>query len=281
MSSGASFIPEGEGNAGRMNISVQDVLNRLMEPVGSLNPTVDKLLTGTPDTEVTGVVTAFMASEYVIRQALALGANLIVSHEGIYYSHMDNGDLLVHDPVYQNKKRLIEESGIAIFRFHDYIHRYNPDGIMTGLVNELEWMPQVEKHDPVYSVITVPPMTVRQLAEYVKARLGIHGVRVVGELDMLCARIGLLAGYRGGGPLNIPLFEKEGLDVIIAGEGPEWETPEYVRDAVSQGRNKAMILMGHAASEEPGMKYAAAFLQGCFPGLPVYFVPGKHEFQWI
>ncbi|WP_438448444.1 Nif3-like dinuclear metal center hexameric protein [Gorillibacterium sp. sgz5001074] len=264
-----------------MKISVQDVMNRLMEPAGCLNPTVDQLLCGAPDTAVTGIVTTFMATEAVIRQALALGANLIVSHEGIYYSHSENGDRLAHDPVYQGKKRLIEASGIAIFRFHDHIHRYRPDGIMTGLVNELEWISRLEKHEPAYSVITVPVMTVRELAEYVKSKLGVPYVRVVGNLQMPCKRVGLLAGYRGGGPLNIPLFEKESLDVILAGEGPEWETPEYVRDAVSQGRRLAWIQMGHAASEEPGMKFTAELLRGWFPDLPVSFVTGKHDFQWV
>ena len=35
----------------------------------------------------------------------------------------------------------------------------------------------------------------------------------------------------GGGALAIPYFEAEHLDLIITGEGPEGETPEYVRDA--------------------------------------------------
>lgn len=264
-----------------MTIRIQDILSRLMEPVGQLDHTVDKLEYGTPETEVRGVVTSFMASEDVIRQAVALGANLIVSHEGIYYSHHENREFLKDDPVYSTKKRLIEESGVAIFRFHDYIHRYRPDGIMIGLVNELEWNSQVEKHDSVYSVINVPIMTLRELAEYVKNKLQIPYIRVVGDFAMPCGRIGLLAGYRGGGALNIPLFENENLDVLIAGEGPEWETPEYVRDAVSQGKNKAFILLGHAASEEPGMKYTAALLQGFFPGLMVHYLAGRPVFQWI
>jgi putative NIF3 family GTP cyclohydrolase 1 type 2 len=264
-----------------MKVYMQDILTRLMEPVGLLDQTVDRLEFGTLQEEVRGVVTAFMATEDVIRQAVALGANLIVSHEGIFYSHLDNSESLKLDPVYQDKKRLIEESGVAIFRFHDYIHRYKPDGIMTGLVNELDWDLQVDKHTPAYSVITLPVMTVKDLAEYVKAKLQIPYVRIVGELHMPCRRVGLLAGYRGGGAPAIPLFEKEQLDVILAGEGPEWETPEYVRDAVSQGRAKAFILMGHAASEEPGMKYTARLLQGFFPGLPVYFVSGRHDFHWI
>lgn len=55
---------------------------------------------------------------------------------------------------------------------------------------------------------------------------------------MECQRIGLLAGYRGGGEVVIPLFQNQNLDLIIAGEGPEWESPEYVRDALQQGKKK-------------------------------------------
>lgn len=252
-----------------------------MQPAGHLSPTVDKLLSGTPETEVSGVVTTFMATEEVIRQTVALGANLIVSHEGIYYSHHDPSGSLVDDPVAIAKKRLIEDSGVAVFRFHDHIHRYTPDGIMVGLVNALGWSSHVENHHAVYSVITIPMATVKDLAEYVKSKLRVPYVRVVGNLHMPCRRIGILAGYRGGGALAIPLFEQERLDVILAGEGPEWETPIYVRDAVHQGQNKAFILMGHAASEEPGMKYTADLLSASFPGLPVHYVSASCDFQWV
>ncbi|MNI82276.1 hypothetical protein D3C73_1389700 [compost metagenome] len=81
-----------------------------------------------------------------------------------------------------------------------------------------------------------------------------------------------MAGYRGGGSLTIPLFQAERLDVILYGEGPEWETPEYIRDALYQGRQKGLLVLGHAESEAPGMKALARSIGRQFPQVPVHFL---------
>ncbi len=67
--------------------------------------------------------------------------------------------------------------------------------------------------------------------------------------------------------------------MAITGEGPEWETPEYVRDALAQGKKRALIALGHGESEQPGMKYLAAILRERFPGLAVHFIPERSVFQ--
>jgi putative NIF3 family GTP cyclohydrolase 1 type 2 len=264
-----------------MAITVQNVLDKLMEPVDRINNTVDTLKSGDSSMEVTGIVTTFVATHQVIQEAIAIGANLIISHEGIFYSHQDNIEYLESDQVYSEKRKLIDESGIAIYRFHDYMHRYQPDGIMVGLIQALGWQAYVQQNQPAATILTIPAMTVREVAEYVKNKLGIQYVRTAGDLSSTCTRIGLLAGYRGGGALSIPLFEKENLDLIISGEGPEWETPEYVRDASYQGKQKALIVLGHAESEEPGMKYLAEWMKSIFPTIPIHFIREKPAFQVI
>ncbi|OXM86292.1 Nif3-like dinuclear metal center hexameric protein [Paenibacillus rigui] len=262
-----------------MTVTVRQVLDYLMEPVGRLESTVDRLSFGRLESEVKGIATVFIATHEVIEQAIALGVNLIITHEGTFYSHLDRTDGLEQDPVYQGKRQLIEASGIAIFRFHDYFHRYRPDGIMAGLLEALGWTSFVQDHQPAASILAIPPMSVRQVAEHMKQALHIPFVRMAGEEELLCTRIGVLAGYRGGGSTALPLFEKEGLDLVIAGEGPEWETPEYVKDAVHQGKRKAFILLGHAESEEPGMEHLAGLLRTQFESVPVHFLPARRSFQ--
>jgi len=88
-----------------------------------------------------------------------------------------------------------------------------------------------------------------------------------------------MAGYRGGGTHAIPLIEKHRLDLVLCGEGPEWETPEYVRDAVRQVRSKALITLGHAESEAAGMKLLADRLQARYPGLPVRYIAEEPIFR--
>ncbi|MNN73666.1 NIF3 (NGG1p interacting factor 3) [compost metagenome] len=122
-------------------------------------------------------------------------------------------------------------------------------------------------------------MKVEAIAEYLKRRLQIPYVRVAGNLSASCIRVGILVGYRGSGSTTIPLYHQDSLDLIIAGEGPEWETPEYIRDAARQGRNQALIMLGHAESEAPGMKYLAGLLSAQFPDVPVHFVQDQPVFQ--
>ncbi|MNR42724.1 NIF3 (NGG1p interacting factor 3) [compost metagenome] len=114
-----------------------------------------------------------------------------------------------------------------------------------------------------------------------KKRLGINYVRVHGDLNLTCSKIGILAGYRGGAQNAIPLFEQEQLDLVIYGEGPEWETPEYVRDAVFQGKHKALIVLGHAESEEPGMKLLAYMLTNKYPEVPIHYIKERPIFEVI
>ncbi|AWO75910.1 transcriptional regulator [Geobacillus stearothermophilus] len=264
-----------------MATTVQDVIERLTASVGKIPNTMDTLQHGDPNMEVKGIATSFMPTYRVIQQAVSMEANLLITHEGLFYSHTDNTDMMQKDPVHQEKIRLICESGIAIYRFHDYWHRHQPDGIMVGFIRALEWESYVSKYLPTAAIVAIPRMTAKEVAEYAKEMLSIPFVRIAGDLSAPCTRIGILVGYRGGGALSIPLFEQEHLDAIMYGEGPEWETPEYIRDAVYQGRQKALIVLGHAESEEPGMKYLAEWLGEQFPDIPVHFLRERPIFQVI
>ncbi|OKP95290.1 Nif3-like dinuclear metal center hexameric protein [Paenibacillus sp. P46E] len=264
-----------------MTLTFGHIIDHLTKGITRLEQTVDKLEPGDPETGVQGIVTAFSASQSVIEQAIALGANLIITHEGVFYSHQPHAHELEQDPVYQQKAELIACSNLGIYRFHDYLHRYTPDGIVEGLIRELGWQTYVTEHRPSVSILTIPAMKAEEVAEYLKKQLQIPYVRVAGNRSTSCVKVGILVGYRGGGSSVIPLFDQESLDLIIAGEGPEWETPEYIRDAARQGRDKVLIMLGHAESEAPGMKYLAEQLSAEFPDVPVHFVKDQPVFRVV
>ncbi len=261
-----------------MVITIQTVIDQLEESVPKTEPTVDGLLFGDPDAPVRGIVTTFLATHRVLRQAIALRANLVISHEGIFYSHRPS-DMPEPDSVFREKRRWIEASGLAVYRCHDALHRRRPDLIARGLIRSLGWEAYVEKELPAATILAVPRRPLKQLLPYLKSKLQLPFLRVTGDLSASCTRIGILVGYRGGGQNAIPLFEGESVDVAITGEGPEWETPEYVRDALAQGKKRALIALGHGESEQPGMKYLAAILRERFPGLAVHFIPERSVFQ--
>lgn len=262
-----------------MSVTILEILKAITNPDVLPENTVDRLEYGDPDFVVKGVATAFIASQETIEKAISLGVNFIISHEGIFFSHRDKRQILKENQVYLEKCKLIEDNGIAVYRYHDGIHRSMPDGIMTGLLQSLKWQKYEAESSPSVSILEIPAMELQDVIAHIKKELGIRYVRAMGDLSMLCRRVGILVGNRGSGEAVIPPFEKEHPDLVIYGEGPEWETPEYVRDAVWQGRQKALIVLGHAESEMPGMEYLARQLKVEFPELPIHFIPQKPIFQ--
>ena len=95
---------------------------------------------GDPEWECTGVVTALAPNIHVIREAIQLGANLIVVHEPTFYTSEDKGGWYetFSNEVYEEKRKLIDENHIAIWRDHDHMHAHNPDAIFTGVLRYLD-----------------------------------------------------------------------------------------------------------------------------------------------
>ena len=124
-------------------MTVREIVDKIIEKTGveplPEDKTCDHLMTGSWDMEVKGVVTTFMATVDVIKEASALGANFIITHEPTWFSGADDTEWLLEDPVYLEKKKLIEENHIAIWRFHDHMHMDKEDGIYRGFDEELGW----------------------------------------------------------------------------------------------------------------------------------------------
>ncbi len=263
--------------------------------------TCDIYISGAPDTEVTGIVTTFMANVDVIRKAVERGANMIITHEPTYFTGWDTTDWLTNDPVYIEKKRLLEENNIVVWRFHDKMHMMKPDGIFEGLRKELQWegyaavgaaasspfsdRGNIDFEAEFNNVYVIPQTTLKELAAYFKERLCMDVVQIVGDPDMVCSRIGILVG---GGSLGLgveempmKLMRAQNIDVMVCGEITEWTLCAYVNDAHMLGFNKALLIIGHERSEEWGMKYMAEWLKPLVPGLSVTFVEAKEPFAYL
>ena len=258
-------------------LTAAQVIDQIKAHVGVSwqSQTVDTVKAGNPDTPVTGIATTFAATMDVLQRAAASGKNLIIAHEPTFYNHLDQTDELKNDAVYQAKRQFIEEHGMVVFRFHDHWHQHRPDGILTGMVAALGWGDYQDKTTPY--LFQHPSVTLNQLAEEAKRKLNIRALRVVGAPDMNVTGIAFLPGASGS-EKQIEALERPDVQVLVAGESREWETVEYVRDASTQGKKKALILLGHVPSEEAGMKYCAEWLKTFLPGVPIEFVPAGEPF---
>ena len=68
-------------------------------------------------------------------------------------------------------------------------------------------------------------------------------------------------------------LEMDRVEVLLVGETREWETVEYAADALTEGRRKALIVIGHVPSEQAGMEECARWLKTFISGVPIEFVP--------
>jgi len=247
------------------------IVESIIKQTGSkpIPNTVDVFKAGDPQTEVTGIVTCMFATMDVLKKAVELGCNLIITHEPVFYNHRDETAQFKDDSVFLAKKRCIDCHKLVIWRFHDYIHSMKPDGIDFGMARKL----QLDKYlvSGTDNRFIVPETTLDGLVKHLKKVFPQNALQVIGNPAMKVSNITFSAGAPGSA-VHFAMLREPETDVVIAGEVSQWETYEYVRDAVLQGKKKAIIFLGHIPSEEGGMEYAAEWLRSFIKDIPVHFV---------
>jgi putative NIF3 family GTP cyclohydrolase 1 type 2 len=258
----------------------REVIARIQAHVGIpwQQETVDTFKAGNPDAEVHGIAVTMMATLDVLQRAAAAGQNLIITHEPTFYNHLDKPDELEqkeNDPVLAAKRAFIQEHNLVIWRFHDHWHRMKQDGIEAGMAHALNW----ERHQDAGNqyLFAVPDTDLEHLAADLKSRLKIRVMRVVGDPKLKINKVALVPGASGFAKETRAL-EISGVQVLVTGEPREWETVEYVADAVTEGKPKALIILGHIPSEQAGMEECARWLKTFVSEVPVQFVPAREPF---
>jgi len=280
-------------------MTVREIVDGIIQKtqVGPLPPekTCDHLMAGSFDTEVTHIAVTFMATVEVIRKAAEIGANLIITHEPTWFTGRDDTGWLEGDEVYLRKKALVEETGVAIWRFHDHMHFGPEDGIYRGFDEDVGWadyrlppsetIPFFHKGKHFDGCYELPETTLQGLADFFRERFDMKKVRVIGDPAMKVRRVALLpgGGSLGLGSEHMPmeLMRLRDLDVILCGEVTEWTLPAYVRDAWQLGLCKAILILGHERSEEPGMKHLGPWLKSVTGDIPVTFVDAREPFTYL
>lgn len=266
-----SFTLWGQNSVTGKNNTAATVIETIIKNTGSQKypKTVDVIKEGDPQTQVKGIVTSMFATMEVLKAAVEKNCNLIIVHEPLYYNHMDDTEQFKNDQVFLEKQRYIKDNNLVIWRFHDYIHSMKPDGIESGMLVKLGWKKYAVNGR--LDQFILPETNLKSLLKDLKGKFPDYTFNVVGDPEMKLSKVTLAAGAPGS-MYHIRLLEDENTDVVLAGESQQWETYEYIRDAVSQGRKKAVIFLGHIASEEAGMEYCAEWLKTFVKDIPVHFV---------
>jgi putative NIF3 family GTP cyclohydrolase 1 type 2 len=232
---------------------------------------------GGPDTVVTGIATTAFASMEVIERAGAAGLNLIIPHEVTYWNDRDDTALVSRDALYARKVELMTKYNVAVFRIHDHMHAQRPDFTFVGSARAVgldsKWETAPGSHR-----FVIPETTLGALAASVKKHTGARALRVVGDPSVKVTRVLLGVGYA------TPPTAAADVEVVISGEQQEadgnFDSPEYVLDAMAAGVTKAWIMLGHTVSEEAGMLEMGQWIKGFVPEVPVQLVKAGEPF-WV
>jgi putative NIF3 family GTP cyclohydrolase 1 type 2 len=261
-------------------LTAREVVARIQARVGIpwMPQTVDTFKAGNPDAEVKGIAVTMMATLDVLQRAAAAGQNLVITHEPTFFNHLDKPDDLEqkeNDPVLAAKRAFIEQHDLMIWRFHDHWHRMRQDGIETGMTHALGWESFQDSGNQY--VFAIPETDLDHLAIDLKRKLKIRVVRVVGDPKLRVKKVALVPGSSGFARETRAL-EISDVQVLVTGEPREWETVEYVADALTEGKSKALIILGHIPSEQAGMEECARWLKTFVSEVPVEFVPAREPF---
>ncbi len=263
--------------AAAQTLTAAEAIHRIQQHYSAALPpnTVDTVKAGDLTTPITGIAVTFLDTMDVLREASRRGANLVVTHEPTFYNHFDDSAFFADDPVYREKLTFIQQHHMVVFRLHDQIHSVSPDPIASALIAALGWQSYTQPTNPFGA--TIPNTTLAKLSQELAKKLDARSVRVVGNPDLSVTRVKVLPGASGM-QKQVPALRSDDVEVLVVGEAAEWEAVEYVRDASAQGRHKAMIVVGHEVSEEPGMKRCAEDLRALFPNLLVVHIPAGQPF---
>jgi putative NIF3 family GTP cyclohydrolase 1 type 2 len=255
-------------------LTAAQVIERIRANVGVpwREQTVDTIKSGNSATPIKGIATTMMATLDVVQRAAAAGRNMVITHEPTFYSHEDRTDALTDDPIYQFKRNFLDGHEMVVFRFHDHWHARRPDGIATGMVKALGWEKNADPQNA--RQFLFDGITLASLARQIEERLKIRTMRIIGDPTLRVRTVAGNWGYAG----SLRPFTRPDLDVLIIGEAREWELIEYAADAVSAGKKKGLIVLGHIPSEQAGMSLCADWLKGFISEVPVEFVAASEPF---
>lgn len=257
----------------------------------------DKVLYGQNhlNDECTGIVTTCWATAKVIEKAHQKGANLIISHEALFWNHGDKIDWLKqnHNKTFAKKKELLDKYGIVVRRDHDHIHSGIPvkessdgwaDGIFYGYAQELGWTKYMKNFEGVPFCFEFPEgTTARKIGEHLVSTLHLNGCRIEGNPDTLVRKAIIPMHNLGDAKDLITYIDQNNVDCVLTMEMIDFTLAEYIRDSSMLGMNKSIVQIGHFNTEEAGMKYMVHWLPTAIKNnkAPISFVQSGDMYHFI
>jgi putative NIF3 family GTP cyclohydrolase 1 type 2 len=245
-------------------ITAQDIVARIGKKVAAPKPerSADGFAAGDPSTPITGIATTFVPTLDVLHRAAAANKNLIVTRESPYWSR--NPRQLAHDATFALKQEFITSHKLVIYRLRESRDARTPDAQLAGLAKALGW--DGHKSDGIY--FQIPQVSLQALSKQIAAKMKLNAVRVIGGPQTKIAKVALTHGMITT-PELARVLKEPAVDAVVIGESVEWEASTYFQDVIASGQAKGLIVLGLAASEEPGSEEMASWLKSFITEIPV------------
>jgi putative NIF3 family GTP cyclohydrolase 1 type 2 len=253
-------------------------------------PTVDRVIVGSPLTRVGGIAVVWMPTWKALRIAEEQGLNVIVAHEPTFFSHHDldgfeaaQCDLpprarAALEDARDAKRRWIEDRGMVVIRCHDVLDAM-PGGVVDSLAEHLGFGPAdyVASWRGYRVVRLASPAAAVNVAERLAnafAELGQPGVGFYGDPARVVKTLGLGTGF-GCDPWR---FVELGADMALTIDDriKTWIEGEWADDS-----GFPLVVINHGTSEEWGVRRLARRLQAAFPALPVQLIAQGCGYRWV
>jgi putative NIF3 family GTP cyclohydrolase 1 type 2 len=239
--------------------------------------TVDRVIVGSAETEVTDAAVAWIPSYKALRKALEMRCQLFITHEPTFYSHQNELEHMAEWPGAEEKKEFIQQNGLTILRNHDTWDNMPEVGIPWAWAEFLGIEGEPEASRPYLNVYAIEETTLEELARSVAARTASIGepfVEVAGEPDLPVRHVGIGTGC-GCSPRS---YREMGADAgIVCDDGVSyWQAVQW---ALDQGFG--IVCVNHCTSEEPGVAAMARYLAEQFPEVNFHHIPQGCRYRLV
>ncbi|MFB3879894.1 MAG: Nif3-like dinuclear metal center hexameric protein [Armatimonadota bacterium] len=231
---------------------------------------VDRVIIGDPEKEVGRVGVTWMSTFARVREAIARGHDLLITHEPTFWIHANELETLEAWPAdslkrqaADRKRRFIEESGLVILRVHDAWDAMPEIGIPWAWAKHLGFgsKPAAMIEHGYQQRYDIAPIALDEFARRVADRtalLGEPAVQVVGPPDRLVSKVGIGTGCY----CDLEAFQRLGCDVSIICDDSNWYW-QWVQFAADN--DHCIIRVNHGTSEEPGMVTLTKYINETLP----------------
>jgi hypothetical protein len=253
--------------------------------------------TGGGDMIVTGIATVWTPTIESLKKAISLKHNFVISmvppywHEpGTVKPEISYGPptskALEASPAYQIKKKLIGDNGLTIFRFSENYSALASNPRLNALAKVLgynghEVSGSAQKLQPIRAAVySLPETSLIELAKGARDRANAKALRVLGDPAAKVKNVGLIPGYVTNADF-MQLVHDRNVDVVVCGEACEWEAFEYAEDWITADWGKGFIMLGRAASEDPGAVALADWIKTCISEVPITGIAVGEPFNYV